>query len=741
LLTFRPFGALPAKVRQAYLHGDLVLLPCPSSLLFWGVQGILKLQRELPLAMQIPLLHILRRNEGLHGLRVPQAGWMHEPQPGQPIHPAVQKDPQLAVRNTYQRTNRWDKVHRHESELDVLQKEDKVAHVLFSTRGDDIGLYGKPMGRNVELWTHEDHLLLDGPRATRDELYDAAQKVAVGGLFGYRFQFPPLRVGMHEIYWHRPLAAHWDASHKEPLLIAGAPQGYLTAYRAEKPSLSTPLELWPRPLEREPYLEALHLFNAPHDPHPLQTELNVRMILDAHQLAGKPLSRTFAGAILWGHCDRLVDHWLTSLPHWASDADRGHRLVDALEQCLEPTPTEADTKNTQPTTAWTYAGTANRPFEERYWKTIARLAEGRYRNKSNADCVLDPATQSRLDHHHRDLEALGDYLLKYYTQEVDKAGLSRKAVVGELPFHWQTDFEFDWMGGWLLNQEGKTYERNLITIIPGKDRSRAVIMGDHYDTAYMADCYDPQYGGNGARLAAAGADDNHSATVALMLAAPIFLKMSREGSLGCDVWLVHLTGEEFPSDCLGARHLSQLLVEGRLKVRTTAGRWRDFSGVRVQGVYVLDMVAHNNDHERDVFQIAPGTGKESLWLAEQAHRANEAWNEAVPIWNQKAGRKGLGRGARSPAGHFVPATAAHLPLRGEVRLPVNPRSTLYNTDGQIFSDAGIPVVLFMENYDINREGYHDMHDNMTNIDLDYGAAVTAIAIESVARAATETPPA
>ena len=67
----------------------------------------------------------------------------------------------------------------------------------------------------------------------------------------------------------------------------------------------------------------------------------------------------------------------------------------------------------------------------------------------------------------------------------------------------------------------------------------------------------------------------------------------------------------------------------------------------------------------------------------------------------------------------------------------DPRSTLFNTDGQIFSDAGVPVVLFMENYDINRKGYHDTHDTMENIDLDYGAAVAAIAIESVARAATE----
>jgi len=48
------------------------------------------------------------------------------------------------------------------------------------------------------------------------------------------------------------------------------------------------------------------------------------------------------------------------------------------------------------------------------------------------------------------------------------------------------------------------------------------------------------------------------------------------------------------------------------------------------------------------------------------------------------------------------------------------RSTLYNTDGQIFSDVGVPVALFMENYDINRTGYHDSHDTMANIDLDNG---------------------
>jgi hypothetical protein len=59
----------------------------------------------------------------------------------------------------------------------------------------------------------------------------------------------------------------------------------------------------------------------------------------------------------------------------------------------------------------------------------------------------------------------------------------------------------------------------------------------------------------------------------------------------------------------------------------------------------------------------------------------------------------------------------------------------------MYSDVGVPVVLFMENYDINRRGYHDSDDTLALIDLDYGAALAAIAIEATARAATEPAPA
>src|SRR5689334_23161938 len=124
-----------------------------------------------------------------------------------------------------------------------------------------------------------------------------------------------------------------------------------------------------------------------------------------------------------------------------------------------------------------------------------------------------------------------------------------------------------------------------------------------------------------------------------------------------------------------------------------------------------------------------------MLLAYQAPLANETWNESVPYWKKAQKREGLPRCRRHPYRGAIPEATAFLQLAGHVRVPSDPRSTLFNTDAQIFSDAGVPCVLFMENYDINRTGYHDTHDTMENIDLDYGAAVCAISIEAVARAA------
>jgi hypothetical protein len=347
------------------------------------------------------------------------------------------------------------------------------------------------------------------------------------------------------------------------------------------------------------------------------------------------------------------------------------------------------------------------------------------------------ATVGRRAAEKRDLDALATHLSRRHKQIIEQHGMTGRAWTGEQVFRWTTDFDFSWSQSWRENMQ-KARERNVVVYIPGRRKREVVVMADHYDTAYMEDLYGSRKGvdGDGLRASAAGADDNHSATAALLEAAQALLPLAKAGKLERSVLLVHLTGEEFPADCLGARMLSQAVVERTLMVLRDGGAREDFSDLRVAGVFVLDMVGHNNvdkESRRDIFQIAPGEGVGATRLAEIAHRANQRWNRSVPLWNQAPERQGRGRSRR---GTTLPSVAEHPVLRGEIRPEWDRRSALYNTDGQIFSDVGVPVVLFMEDYDINRTGYHDVYDTMENIDLDYCAGVVAIAIESVAEAAT-----
>ncbi|HET6462058.1 MAG TPA: M28 family peptidase [Syntrophales bacterium] len=734
LLNFKPFGGLPEDLKRAYLAGDLQLLPFPGSLLFWGVPGYIKMQRELTMANQIPLLSLMERHESPYGLRVPQSGWMHVPR----LNHLLPNEDFGPIRSTFQRTHRWAKVHRYEDELATLGRQDHIAKVLFSTSPKDLDLYGKPMARNSQIWTQDYQLLLDGPNASRAEIDAAIKSVKQGGMFGYRFQYPQMCIGSYQVYWHRPLVAYMPHNADKPAVLHDTIMGYLTAYDAmERLDLENAIELWPNLYKRNAYMAVIELFKD--KKHEQKTVTRALNLLEAHELMGNgKISYTLARQILMLPKDRSLDSWLESLPEIAGNKEKGQLLVDQFQDQIEQKNTVLPIlKRRRLPASLTFSLTAARSFEVRYWKDILHLSAGKYTNKANSDCILDTVTQRMLKHHHRDLEALGDYLLTYYRRVIAECGMQGKALVGDLPFRWETDFDFNWWGGWANNQLGRLEERNLLIMIPGRDRHRAVIMADHYDTAYMEDIYYKDQGGSGARLASAGADDNHSATAALMRAAPIFCKLSKDGRLGCDVWLIHLTGEEFPSDCLGARNLCQQLIDGTLKLRLSKDKEKDLSDVQIQGTFILDMVAHNNDSERDKFQISPGMGEESLRLAYQAHMANEIWNTSTDIWNMGPSRRRCARGKRSSDGKKIPEIALHLKLDGEIRLPRDPKSTLYNTDAQIFSDAGIPVVLFMENYDISRHGYHDSHDTMINIDLDYGSAVVAIAIEAVARAASE----
>jgi hypothetical protein len=727
LLTFRPFDMLPDRVQRAYATRGLHLLPFPGSLIFWGDPLFLRLRRELPAAMQIPLLWHVDRHAGPGGLRVPQSGWMHEPIPGRKKQ--IQHEP---LRNTFRRTHRFARGLRDApAEQTLSSREDRMAHVLFDA-SEAIGLYGKPMARNAQLWTADGRLLLDGPPATHDPVEQAARAIEAGGVFGYRFVYPAMRVGRHEVFWHRPLVTFIPPGANRPVVVPDAPLGVLTASPADRPGSRANIELWPELLARPPYVAAATLFRHTDDPRPQQTARNCRKLLVAQAaLGGRPLPRSFARCLLTLPEAQTLDAWLDSLPARAHDPALGRWLSSELRQCLEPE--SADAALARPLT---FERTARRTFEAAFWNAMVTLSCGRFPNRNNADYVRDAATRRAIKHHRRDLDRVGEYLLARHTRAIAAAGMQGRALAGDLPFHWHTDFAYTWSDGWLRNQGASPQERDLIVIIPGRRRDQAVIMADHYDTAYMEDRYREHANRTGPRLSAPGADDNGSATAALLMAAPCLLALSRAGRLDCDVWLIHLTGEEFPADCMGARHLTQRLVEGTLAARLPDGRTHDLSGVKVRGVFVLDMVAHDNPHRRGVFQIAPGDSPESYQLALAAHRANEAWNAAVPRWNQHPARHAppqRRREARAPLP--LPPIARHPLLHGEIRPHDDPRSTLFNTDGQIFSDAGIPVVLFMEDYDIDRTGYHDSRDTMAGIDLDFGAALAAIAIESVARVA------
>lgn len=727
LLTFKPFSELSEATKELYFSGKLALLPFPGSLVFWGMPTYRKLQKELPMAMQIPLLKLVSRHSGNGGLKVPQSGWLHEPRPGN--HNDFHHD---LVKNTYHRTHRWQRVHVHEDELLSNPRVANLIKALFSTELDSMGLYDKPLVKNCQLWTRDYTLIIDGPKAAPHKIVKAETTIGQGGLFGYRFLFPAMRVGKHEVYWHRPAVAYISSKTGETEVLAESLLGYMTAYDSESPDLTNPIELWPRLHRRKTHLMAIHDIDCKHDHYRYQTAFNIINLLDHFEKFDyNPLPYDFARHLIRFGKHASLEHWLADLPNHAKDPETGNFLKDAVTKVIEPV------LHAKPLpSAITYEQTAKREFEEAWWNDIYYLAHGQFINKDNADCVLDEVTKNQTSHHHRDLEQLGDYLISRHREAITKAGMEGKAFCGELPFGWNTDFAFDVFGGWKRNHEGHTYERNILVVIPGKNRKEAVVMGDHYDTAYMEDIYDTDRGGSGARISANGADDNYSATSTLLQAANIFLKMSREGRLERDIWLIHLTGEEFPSDCMGARNFCQTMIQKTTKLHLDKDNVIDLSGTKVVGAFVMDMIGHNRDNCQDIFQISPGKSLQSLKIAQQAHIANMIWNVSTHEWNRSPERINHAKGKRSTDDKTIPEVARHLPLTGEVRTKFDPFSSIYNTDGQIFSDIGAPIVLFMENYDLHRSGYHDTKDTMDNIDLDFGAALAAICIETVARVAT-----
>jgi len=381
----------------------------------------------------------------------------------------------------------------------------------------------------------------------------------------------------------------------------------------------------------------------------------------------------------------------------------------------------------------TFDRTARRSFENAYWTTVAKLATGRYVNKDNADCVTDPATRSRLAHHQRDLEALGDHLLAHYQRLVDVAGLTGRALVGELPFHWRTDFQFAWSGGWQKNQAGEIHERNLVVVIPGKIAAalsswRSLRHGLHGRRVRL---HEGRWRTEACRRRGRRQSLRHGRADARRSDLPRHGpgRATRKRRLAGPPH-----GEEFPSDCMGARHLCERLVERQMRIRLTNGRWRDLSRTRSRASTCSTWWPQQRPRPRR-FQICPARAASRCdWPSRSTRRTR--FGTPRPRLGTVGRPGGRTRGKRSADGATLPRRHWHLPLHGEVRPPHYPRSALYNTDGQISPTPACPWSCSWRTTTstarLPRQPRHDGH-----IDLDYGAAVAAIAIETVARVASE----
>ena len=476
------------------------------------------------------------------------------------------------------------------------------------------------MARNAQIWNEDYALILDGPRATPLEIARASATVRGGGRSGYRFYYPPMRAGEREIFWHLPLVARlgtgstaaetWDGPQLLGYAQAEAPAAY-----PDRP----PIALVPRLLGRPGYLEAAEMVGTEPGRARFVTTHNVQKLLAFRELLGDALPPSFARALVHAAKHESLDAWLDAVAKVGGGGDGkakpGARCAALLERVVGPD--GAGARRRELDAGLTFDGTHTRAFEEKLWKTIAGLAEGEFRMKDTADSVTVNRGKNRRPRRQGRAARAGAAPRSRAPRRSPARALprahrgapdDRPCPGGRSAFRWETDFPFRWSEGWSRNQSHEAHERNIVLMIPGRNRGEAVIMADHYDTAYMEDVYESDRGGDGLRAAAAGADDNHSATTALLLAAETLLPLAREGKLARDVWLVHLTGEEFPSDCLGARALAQALCERRLRFAAESGAIVDVSRVRVTGAYVLDMIAHNSEHDRDVFQIAPGEG-------------------------------------------------------------------------------------------------------------------------------------
>lgn len=707
LFTFRPAAgdsatkkAWPTVLFQGYAARKFAAVPHPATLVFSEAPLFAKMALENPEAGQLPLgIEFSQYAASLNALSFYG----------------------LKALDISRRKSRFTPPGRNQTPFTAIGQCDFTQpdqyREIFEAVPSLMGLYSKPTAHLIQMWGFTGPLagqwVLNGPSASVADIEEAAKKVRNdSGLsrLHYRNYYPVMQVNGFDVRWYRPLVA-WSKPGHKGITLDSSLQGSVRFTKGTK-------KMWMRAyLSDRDGEKALASLEDAEGEEPETTSLNVKKLQEFNRLLGEALTEDLASALLNPVSDEApYSKWKSQLP----------APVQALV-----TGVVAEGTRSRPVAALTFKSTVTSEYEHEYWTHIRTLSEGAFVNKNNCDCAATSSDPEGLDEHcdKNHLPSVASYLKNYYR----KLGLAVHSQI----FKWKIDFTIPWWDGLKEPQE------NLIVVIHGKDgkpHDEAVVLADHYDTAYMGDVYEgenysqktktPETTGH--RHASKGADDNYSGTATLMQAALAL----RDLPLKRDVWLVHITGEEFPADGLGTRNFAQALVEGQ---KLIAGQ----KNPKIVGVYQLDMIGHST--ERDalkpgqrpkpaIFQISPGRGERAAGLAKIAHEVTFDWNRrrVQEKWDEKFNRTS----AWKRTGAAIPQLGKFIPFRGEIRPGWHFRSSLYNTDAQQHSDTGIPVVLFMENYDINRQGYHDTLDNLENIDLDFARGLSAIAIESVAQAAT-----
>lgn len=226
---------------------------------------------------------------------------------------------------------------------------------------------------------------------------------------------------------------------------------------------------------------------------------------------------------------------------------------------------------------------------------------------------------------------------------------------------------------------------NLIAIIKGAEPGPPVVMADHIDAACEEDTFDKTH----QRVTTHGADDNATATAMLLGAAAVL----GDAHPRHDIWLVHLTGEEFPSDDLGARHFLSEMMRAQKDIRA---------------VVITDFIGwHHPGKPR--FQVSP---------------------TSVP------GSERMAALALDAADKLAPELSAVYAARNRSR------NSVFQTDLLEFELHGIPGILFNEDMDYSdpesgNPSNHQSTDVVANVDLPFAIAVAKVAIETVLRLAND----